>query len=55
MEYTYGKASDSIDDTAKKVTKNALVINFFGDNPFANKEQPKTIDVEHKEGEDENA
>ena len=28
MEYTYGKASDSVDDTAKKSTKSAPVINF---------------------------
>jgi len=28
MEYTYGKASDSIDDTAKKSNKTAPIINF---------------------------
>ena len=28
MEYTYGKASDSIDNTAKKSNKTAPIINF---------------------------
>jgi hypothetical protein len=42
MEYTYGKASDSIDDTAKKQTITAPVINFYGDNAAI---KDKIIDI----------